>query len=108
MYHVKAVPYPVPGNLDLNIAEEEEFSPDKLRANIERLYVTVIIGILAAVKHIARLRSWRETKRTAWFCAVCYSKPLSYDTRIPKLTNPLRHTRWRGYSTSSSRSYALF
>ena len=42
MYHVKEFPYPVPGNLDLNIADEEEFSPDKLRSNLERLYMTVV------------------------------------------------------------------
>lgn len=42
MYHVKEYPYPVPGNLDLNLAKEEEFSPDKLRSNIERLYMTVV------------------------------------------------------------------
>nr|POE78622.1 hypothetical protein CFP56_62873 [Quercus suber] len=69
MYHVKEFPYPVPGNLDLNIADEEEFSPDKLRANIERLYMTVGIGVMALVKHIMRLRSWRETNRTAAFAA---------------------------------------
>ena len=39
MYHVKALPEPPLGGLDLNIADEEEFSPDKLRANIERLYM---------------------------------------------------------------------
>lgn len=76
MYHLKEVPHPVPGNLDLNIADDEEFSPDKLRSNLERLYMTVIIGLLAFVKHIGRLRSWRETRRTAWFCTVsclsCY------------------------------------
>lgn len=32
----------VPGGLDLNIADEDEFSPDKLRATIERLYMTVV------------------------------------------------------------------
>ncbi|KAL5872740.1 hypothetical protein ACKVWC_008365 [Pyricularia oryzae] len=69
MYHVKASPYPVAGNLDLNFAEEEEFSPDKLRAKLERLYTTVIVGLLATVKHVARLRSWRESRRTACFCA---------------------------------------
>ena len=42
MYHVKEYPYPVPGSLDFNIAEEEEFSPDKLRSNLERLYMTVV------------------------------------------------------------------
>ena len=47
MYHVKEYPYPVPGNLDLNIADEEEFSPDKLRATIERLYMTVGIGMVS-------------------------------------------------------------
>jgi hypothetical protein len=42
MYHVKATDGPFPGGLDLNISDEEEFSPDKLRANFERLYMTVV------------------------------------------------------------------
>jgi hypothetical protein len=42
MYHVKEIMNPPPGGLDLNIAEEEEFSPDKLRSNIERLYMTIV------------------------------------------------------------------
>merc|ERR1712093_805469 len=46
MYHVKALPEPPLGGLDLNIADEEEFSPDKLRANIERLYLTA--GVLGS------------------------------------------------------------
>lgn len=85
MYHVKAIPNPVPGGLDLNIADEEEFSPDKLRANLERLYMTVIIGLLATVKHIARLRSWRETRRTAWFAGV-YFLAWALDLLIPLLS----------------------
>lgn len=67
MYHVKAIPQAPPGGLDLNIADEDDFSPDKLRANIERLYMTVIVGVIGFGKHIARLRSWREPKRTACF-----------------------------------------
>jgi hypothetical protein len=70
MYHLKEIPHPVPGGLDLNVADEEEFSPDKLRSNIERLYITVIIGLMAFGKQIARLRSWRETRRTAFFAVV--------------------------------------
>jgi hypothetical protein len=62
MYHVKAIPEAPPGGLDLNIADEDEFSPDKLRANIERLYMTVIVGVIGFGKHIARLRSWREPR----------------------------------------------
>jgi hypothetical protein len=72
MYHVKALEETPIGGLDLNIADEEEFSPDKLRANIERLYMTVIVGLMGFGKHIARLRSWREKRRTAAFCAVRY------------------------------------
>ncbi|OCK83359.1 hypothetical protein K432DRAFT_432934 [Lepidopterella palustris CBS 459.81] len=45
IYHVKEYPYAVAGGLDLNIADEEEFSPDKLRSNIERLYMTVNCSI---------------------------------------------------------------
>ncbi|KZP18638.1 hypothetical protein FIBSPDRAFT_829233 [Athelia psychrophila] len=69
MHHVKAAPGPVPGGLDLNIAEEEEFSPDKLRANFERLYMTAVVGLAALAKHVARLRSWRERRRSAAFLA---------------------------------------
>lgn len=70
MYHVKAIPEAPPGGLDLNIADEDEFSPDKLRSNIERLYMTVIIGMIGFGKHVARLRSWREPRRTAAFAGV--------------------------------------
>jgi hypothetical protein len=70
MYHVKSISYPPPGGLDLVVADDEEFSPDKLRANLERFYTTVAMGVLGALKHIARIRSWRETRRTALFCAV--------------------------------------
>ena len=82
MYHVKEYPHPVPGNLDLNIADEEEFSPDKLRANIERLYMTVIIGLMGFGKQIVRLRSWREARRTAWF-ATAYFLAWIFDLLVP-------------------------
>lgn len=42
MYHVKEMSNPPPGGLDLNVADEDEFSPDKLRSNIERLYMTIV------------------------------------------------------------------
>ena len=46
MYHVKKMDVVVPGGLDLNIADEDEFSPDKLRSTIERLYMTVVRPLL--------------------------------------------------------------
>ncbi|KAI0821958.1 hypothetical protein BC628DRAFT_1328213 [Trametes gibbosa] len=70
--HVRAIPASAPGFLDLEISEDEEFSPDKLRANIERLYMTVIVGMATFGKHIARLRSWNEPRRTAKFCAAYF------------------------------------
>ena len=70
MYRVKATTGPLPGGLDLNIVDEDDFSPDKLRSNLERLYMTVIIGLMGFGKHIARLRSWREPRRTAAFAGV--------------------------------------
>ena len=41
IYRVKYLPEPPPGDLDLNCSDEE-FSPDKLRSNLERFYVTVV------------------------------------------------------------------
>lgn len=73
MYHVKATSEHLLGGLDLNIADEEEFSPDKLRSNVERLYMTVIIGLMGMGNHIARLRSWREPRRTASFFTVSFA-----------------------------------
>jgi hypothetical protein len=42
MYHLKETGTSPPGKLDLNVADDEEFSPDKLRSNIERLYMTIV------------------------------------------------------------------
>ncbi|KAI4197563.1 MAG: hypothetical protein LQ346_002968 [Caloplaca aetnensis] len=82
MYHVKATTAPLLGGLDLNIADEDEFSPDKLRANVERLYMTVIIGLMGFGKHVARLRSWREPRRTGAFAAV-YALAWIFNLLVP-------------------------
>lgn len=82
MYHVKALPEPPLGRLDLYIADEEEFSPDKMRANIERLYMTVIVGVVGLWKHITRLRSWRERRRTTAFATV-YFVAWAIDLLVP-------------------------
>ncbi|KAI9746212.1 MAG: hypothetical protein M1818_000893 [Claussenomyces sp. TS43310] len=88
MYHVKALPEPPLGGLDLNIADEEEFSPDKLRSNVERLYMTVIVGVVGFGKHIARLRSWRERNRTLVFLTV-YFIAWALDILVPTVTSLL-------------------
>ena len=75
MYHVKATNEPLLAGLDLNTVDEDEFSPDKLRSNVERLYMTVIIGMMGFGKHVARIRSWREPRRTGVFLAVSFTLP---------------------------------
>lgn len=42
---MKATPSVPPGGLDLSVVKQDEFSPDKLRSNIERLYMTAIVGM---------------------------------------------------------------
>ncbi|KAJ5399039.1 hypothetical protein N7465_009528 [Penicillium sp. CMV-2018d] len=70
VYRVKAVPDAPVQRLDLTRKDDDEFSPDKLRATLERFYTTVIVGFTNCIKHIARLRSWKEPRRTAAFCTV--------------------------------------
>ncbi|KAL9933993.1 hypothetical protein V8E36_007075 [Tilletia maclaganii] len=55
--------------LDCNIAENHQFTPDRLRSTLERFYTSVILSLAAFAKHRARLRSWHEARRTALFTA---------------------------------------
>ncbi|KAL2870158.1 DUF3292 domain-containing protein [Aspergillus lucknowensis] len=73
IYNVKAVPDAPLQRLDLNRAGDDHFSPDKLRATLERFYTTIIIGLTGFVKHIARLRSWKEPVRTSAFCSAYFT-----------------------------------
>ena len=84
IFHVKSIDEPPLANLDLNIADEEEFSPEKLRAQLERLYMVVVISLLSFYKHICRLRSWRETRRTGTFLGV-YAAAWLLDLLIPTI-----------------------
>ncbi|WYZ43380.1 hypothetical protein EsH8_VI_001079 [Colletotrichum jinshuiense] len=86
IFHVKSISEPPLASLDMNIADEEEFSPDKLRAHIERLYMTVVVGAFSFWKHIVRVRSWREWKRTSTFLAV-YTIAWILDFVVPVLVS---------------------
>lgn len=65
--HTSRVPL---DGLDFTASPEQEFSPNKMRAELERLYMGIIIGMLAFIKHVSRLRSWNEKTRTGVFCLV--------------------------------------
>ncbi|KAL4885456.1 hypothetical protein BJY04DRAFT_205265 [Aspergillus karnatakaensis] len=88
IYNVKAVEGTPLQGLDLIRAEDDHFSPDKLRATLERFYTTIVIGLTAFVKHIARLRSWREPRRTGYFCAVYFTAWI-LDLIVPTLITTL-------------------
>ncbi|KAF4334709.1 hypothetical protein FBEOM_11449 [Fusarium beomiforme] len=72
VFHLKHVPNHPDDELDFNVAEEEQFSPNKLRAQLERLYMGAIIGFIMFRQHLSRLQSWREPRRTACFCLVYF------------------------------------
>lgn len=82
IFHVKSIQEPPLANLDLNIADDEDFSPEKLRAQLERLYMVVAISLLSLYKHVCRLRSWRETRRTGAFLGV-YAAAWLLDLVVP-------------------------
>lgn len=63
LFHVKTIQTPPTGELDLETSEDEEYSPDKLRATLERLYMTVV-GLSSAY-HLADL-SIPEFRSLVW------------------------------------------
>ncbi|TWU78477.1 hypothetical protein ED733_008943 [Metarhizium rileyi] len=69
-FHVKAINVTPLANLDMNVAEKEEFSPEKLRAHLERLYTSVIVHLVAFGKQVAHIRSWSDWRRTFTFLSV--------------------------------------
>ncbi|GAB1191775.1 hypothetical protein APSETT444_000958 [Aspergillus pseudonomiae] len=74
--------------LDLNRADEEHFPPEKLRATTERFYTSVVVGLVNFFRHITRLRSWREPRRTSAFC-ITYFVAWFLDLLIPLTTGVL-------------------
>ncbi|KAK7415445.1 hypothetical protein QQX98_005896 [Neonectria punicea] len=85
IFHVKSLAEPpLGGVLDLTTAEEEEFSPEKLRAQLERFYMVVLVNLFSFWKHIVRLRSWGEYQRTSCFLAV-YVVAWLLDLLLPSL-----------------------
>ncbi|OKP10202.1 hypothetical protein PENSUB_4376 [Penicillium subrubescens] len=72
IYHVKAVQDSTSQKLDLNRVEDEQFPPEKLRMTIERFYTSVVVGVIEFVRHVGRLRSWKEPGRTSAFTLVYF------------------------------------
>lgn len=74
IFHIKATNKPLlPGQLDFDTSPNEDFTSNKLRAQLERLYMGFVIGMLSLNQHISRLRSWREPRRTGLFSLVYFT-----------------------------------
>jgi hypothetical protein len=84
IFHVKSIDTPPLAGLDMNIAEDEDFSPEKMRAQLERLYIVVVMGLFSFYKHVMRLRSWSEPRRTAVFLLV-YGAAWWLDLLVPTI-----------------------
>lgn len=67
---MRAVPLEVARGLDLNEVWSDQYATDKITLHLQRLYLSVVLGIASFGKQVSRLRSWKETRRTGTFCAV--------------------------------------
>ncbi|KAG7139347.1 hypothetical protein HYQ45_003653 [Verticillium longisporum] len=84
VYELKKTDHVPYGGLDLVVARDSECSPNKLRSEVERLYMGMLLGLFALVKTLARLRSWREPARTAAF-GLTYFAAWTLDCLMPLL-----------------------
>ncbi|KAL3424149.1 hypothetical protein PVAG01_03430 [Phlyctema vagabunda] len=80
--YVKVYKNPQFRGLDPIEAWENESSTDKLTLHLQRLYINVVLNMASLGKQVARLRSWREPRRTAAFC-VAYFLAWTLDMLIP-------------------------
>lgn len=69
VFDVRSVPMDVTSGLDLNESWAPDYATEKIPLQLQRLYLTLALGIASLIRQMARLRSWRETRRTAAFCA---------------------------------------
>ncbi|PQE27948.1 Proteasome subunit beta type protein [Rutstroemia sp. NJR-2017a BBW] len=73
VFDVRAVDLEVSRGLDLNDAWSDEHAADKITLNLQRMYLSIILGVVSFRNHVARLRSWKETRRTSAFCALYFT-----------------------------------
>ncbi|KAK2623524.1 hypothetical protein QTJ16_007078 [Diplocarpon rosae] len=82
VFAVRSVSPSVAQGLDLNEAWDDEYASDKITLHLQRFYLSIVLSLASLGKQVARLRSWKETKRTSAFCVV-YSAAWFLDLLIP-------------------------
>ncbi|KAJ5935933.1 hypothetical protein N7454_005231 [Penicillium verhagenii] len=82
VFDVKALPVESAMGLDLNDAWSQDHAADKMALHLQRFYLTWVLGLASIVKHISRLRSWKEACRTSVFCTIYFAAWL-FDLLFP-------------------------
>ncbi|TVY71441.1 hypothetical protein LSUE1_G007673 [Lachnellula suecica] len=88
VFDVEAMPPGKSTGLDLTEAWDNNHASDKMTLHLQRAYLSIILGLKSFGNHVARLRSWKETRRTAAFCTV-YSAAWALNLLIPLLLGTL-------------------
>lgn len=70
VFRVTAIAQAPCQGLDANTYKPAQSSPEHLQAQMERFYMTIMVTMFAFWKHVARLRSWKEWRRTTSFLLI--------------------------------------
>jgi len=82
VFDVRAVPPETSQGLDLNESWSDKHAADKLPLHLQRVYLSIVLGMASLGKQVARLRSWKETRRTSAFC-LAYFIAWIFDLLVP-------------------------
>ncbi|KAF3903168.1 hypothetical protein ABW21_db0208901 [Orbilia brochopaga] len=88
VFDVCAIPLKASHGLDLNESWSDKHAADKLPLQLQRVYLSIILGMASFGKQVARLRSWKEKRRTSVFCVV-YSLAWIFDLLVPLVLGTL-------------------
>jgi len=88
VFDVRAVPSETLSGLDLTDAWNDEHAADKITLHLQRAYLSIILGLASFGKQMSRLRSWKETRRTAAFC-ITYIFAWFFDLLVPLVLGTL-------------------
>ncbi|KAM7212518.1 Protein of unknown function (DUF3292) domain containing protein [Rhypophila decipiens] len=86
--HVKCTHTTPPSKFDLEIPPDETFTVFKFRTRLEQFYMTIGVGLVSAYKHLVRLRSWQEWRRTSSFLYI-YAMAWYFDVLLSTLFSML-------------------
>ncbi|TVY35041.1 hypothetical protein LOCC1_G006893 [Lachnellula occidentalis] len=73
VFDVQALRLAKTNDLDLTEAWDNDHKTDKLTLHLQRAYLSIVLPLASLGKQLSRLRSWKETRRTAAFCIIYFA-----------------------------------